>query len=326
MARWRRWRRLGAIGPDEAPLWDVCDSKASDHVPLVAQRSRSTSSRSWLRLAWGSALASSIVALGWCQRVKCHEKCKTCHLFDFNMEWHCIECMDGYELWVDGCFLPCPDGQFRFGYNCEPCTDNCQSCVGSLLHECTKCKPGFEFDPRGVCLKTCPEGTFPSLDGRTCRECNAYCRTCIAEFEISCLSCYEDYSLRILDPATQSGQCMLDCPDKFYRDAPTDLRCISCPELCATCTDPNSCTSCVDIANLYRGACYVNFSASSDEGVNFKKFLNSGAGIQWDEAEAPSWKELMIDAKAAADEAAAAAAAAAASGSQSAQGGASDEL
>merc|ERR1719197_912367 len=52
---------------------------------------------------------------------KCHKQCAKCHLFDYNMEWHCVECKPGYTLWVDGCFEPCPRMYFRYGYDCLHC-------------------------------------------------------------------------------------------------------------------------------------------------------------------------------------------------------------
>lgn len=36
-----------------------------------------------------------------------------------------LECNPGFDLWVDGCFLPCPIGEYRYGYTCEKCYANC---------------------------------------------------------------------------------------------------------------------------------------------------------------------------------------------------------
>merc|ERR1712014_118114 len=98
----------------------------------------------------------------------CHERCSKCHLFDYNMEWHCTECDPGYELWVDGCFLPCPEGQYRYGYKCENCPQYCKRCVGGMKHECRECQDGFLLDFRGVCMRKCPEGEFTNLNGYDC--------------------------------------------------------------------------------------------------------------------------------------------------------------
>lgn len=244
----------------------------------------------WSRL-W---LALQVFAVVVSQIQKCHSKCTKCHLFDYNMEWHCLECEEGYELWVDDCALPCRAGQYRYGYNCVACTRNCLECVGPLQHECVSCKPGYVLDFRGVCVRACLNGTFPGIDGESCLPCNPYCKTCIAGSEISCTDCYDDYDLRILEPRTKSGQCMWLCPSGgFYRDAPTDLRCLSCSESCIKCKSADWCEECDGGFNLYRGYCYTNVTFSEREAVNFANFLESGAGIQWDESTAPSWELLM---------------------------------
>eukprot|EP00929_Paragymnodinium_shiwhaense_P080474 TRINITY_DN41978_c0_g1_i1.p1 TRINITY_DN41978_c0_g1~~TRINITY_DN41978_c0_g1_i1.p1 ORF type:complete len:354 (-),score=66.03 TRINITY_DN41978_c0_g1_i1:142-1077(-) len=227
------------------------------------------------------------------QDLKCHEKCAKCHLFDYNLEWHCIQCEPGYELWVDGCFLPCEEGKFRYGYECLPCPKNCAKCVGSLPHECMECRRGYTRDMRGLCLRECGWGKYPALDGESCPDCNAYCRTCIAGSEISCTSCYESYRLRVLQPRTQSGQCMWDCPSGFFRDAPTDLRCMSCSKFCTNCTSLDTCYGCENVATLYRGVCYKNSSIAEQEETNFLTYLESGAGIQWEPESSPKWEILM---------------------------------
>jgi hypothetical protein len=227
-------------------------------------------------------------------REECHPKCKTCHLFDYNLEWHCVECMEGYELWVDGCYAPCGAGKFRFGTACTPCTANCDECFGARLHECMRCSAGYEMDPRGLCMKTCNRGFYSANDASECLECNARCKECMDGSEVACISCYEpEYVLRVLEPRTQSGQCMNVCPPGYFRDAPSDLRCIQCPILCTACTSVDLCTSCVPSANLYNKQCYANTSESLQDQITFETFLESGAGVQWDPEAAPLWTDLV---------------------------------
>eukprot|EP00435_Cladocopium_sp_Y103_P027797 s1155_g6.t2 len=64
-----------------------------------------------------------------------------------------LECNPGFDLWVDGCFLPCPIGEYRYGYTCEKCYANCNVCVGGLAHECQVCADGYTFDFRGLCVR-----------------------------------------------------------------------------------------------------------------------------------------------------------------------------
>eukprot|EP00439_Symbiodinium_sp_Y106_P031637 s88_g3.t2 len=136
-----------------------------------------------------------------------------------------LGCNPGFDLWVDGCFLPCPAGQYRYGYDCLECPPNCDVCVGGLAHECQVCSPGYIFDFRGLCVRECNRGRYAPANDRTrCDECDAYCRECIAGTRISCSSCYSGYTLRILDANTNTGECMQDCRKGFFRDSPNDLK------------------------------------------------------------------------------------------------------
>mmetsp|Transcript_21272 Transcript_21272/g.46961 ORF Transcript_21272/g.46961 Transcript_21272/m.46961 type:complete len:259 (-) Transcript_21272:61-837(-) len=227
------------------------------------------------------------------QTQQCHERCTKCHLFDHSDQWHCLECEQGYDLWVDGCIQPCPPRQYRYGYNCENCTENCLQCVGPLRFECTLCVPGYRLDPRGLCVRQCEEGYYSTPDGEQCGLCNDYCKTCVSSHSISCTSCFQGYTLRVLSPRTSSGECMFRCPVGFYRDAPDDLRCIQCAKHCNNCSDHYTCFGCEEGTALYRGICYPNASGSLAELINFDTYLASGSGIQWNEAEKPTWEMLM---------------------------------
>mmetsp|Transcript_38555 Transcript_38555/g.98468 ORF Transcript_38555/g.98468 Transcript_38555/m.98468 type:complete len:298 (+) Transcript_38555:43-936(+) len=226
----------------------------------------------------------------------CHEQCQKCHLFDYDQTWHCLECKTGYELWVDGCFLPCPLGDFRYGYECQPCTAFCNHCVGPMRHECTECARGYKLDMRSVCVRECDDGFFPTIDGSECEKCNAYCKTCISEYRISCTSCFEGYTLRILDDNTSTGECMQNCIAGFYRDASTDLRCIQCGEYCLDCDSVENCFQCQDGATLYRGLCYLEPSFVLEATIDFETYMESGAGlvVPIDDPSAPTWEALMV--------------------------------
>jgi len=223
---------------------------------------------------------------------KCHEKCKTCHLFDYNQEWHCVECHAGHQLWVDGCFAPCPEGQYRYGYDCQNCTKNCAECAGELEHECLRCMPGFRLDFRRLCVRDCTDGFFSTLDGQSCGECNPYCKTCISGATISCKSCYPGYELRVLEPSTGTGECMQNCEKGFFRDAPNDLRCIQCAEYCADCDSLHTCVECVEGASLHRGFCYLVPNTAVRDQIDFEAYLQSGSGASWDPKNSPSWELL----------------------------------
>jgi len=229
------------------------------------------------------------------QIYKCHERCHRCHLFDYDMTWHCLECEPGYDLWVDGCFLPCPVGQYRYGHKCQSCVENCNSCVGSMQHECTECAKGYHFDIRSLCVKDCRDGFASGLDGVSCDPCSSYCKTCLSKHRISCTSCFEGYTLRVLDANTSSGECMQECPKGFYRDASTDMRCIQCGEYCLECDAIESCRACEERATLYRGICYLIPAFAADSAIDFDTYMNSGTGlpIPIDDPSGPKWEDLF---------------------------------
>jgi len=229
------------------------------------------------------------------QQYMCHTECAKCHLFDYDQTWHCIECNTGLELWVDGCFRPCPLGQYRYGYECKSCTNYCNHCVGSMRHECSECARGYGFDMRSVCVRQCEAGSFPTLDGSACDECNAYCKTCISGYRISCTACFEGYTLRVLDASTSSGECMQVCPVGYYRDSTTDLRCIQCGKYCLRCDSGETCFKCQDTATLYRGLCYLIPSFVQNADIDFESYMNSGAGMQVDinDPTRPTWENLI---------------------------------
>lgn len=233
------------------------------------------------------------------QIYKCHDKCIKCHLFDYNNEWHCVQCAEGYTLWVDGCFLPCPRTKFRYGYECLSCGMHCDECVGPLDQECVKCSEGYHLSWRGTCIKNCARNEYPLSDGSGCGTCNPYCKTCMAEYLVSCTSCFDGYTLRIQEPNTRSGECMQNCRAPYFRDAADDLRCIQCAEYCLQCNSLYNCTSCEPGCTLFNGICYFTADIAVNEGMNFDKFMNSGAGKQWpDDVTGPLWLDVLAEAQA----------------------------
>lgn len=275
------------------------------HWSFAVPPSVSVASARWclavllLATPWGPRERSRLSYQGWgpvqvaAQIQKCHAKCKKCHLFDYNLEWHCLECEEGYVLWVDGCIGPCEVGYYRYGYQCLPCTSHCDTCIGSHPHECTKCSPGFEFDFRQLCVRTCPNGYYVDVDGITCKECDSYCKTCIAGSQVSCTTCFEGYSLRVLEEHTQTGECNQDCRVGFFRDAPDDMRCVQCTKYCNNCSSVDMCFGCEEGATLFNNRCYPHVNSTLGGPINFETYLQSGAGIVWDDEDAPNWEILM---------------------------------
>jgi len=201
-------------------------------------------------------------------------------------------------------------------------------------HECLECADGFYFDFRGICTRICPDGQYPACDGcDTCNDCHPSCATCVAGYKVSCQSCTSaEYTLRIRDKRTQSGECLRNCPKGYFRPTSDDVRCVQCQLECMdcndrywceaekcpranpgeivvpdtegmkititdedwrTCLEPGNCTTprtdcCKDGYDWYRGMCYGK-PGKAAAAIDFQSYLNSGAGKQWDDNDAPQW-------------------------------------
>lgn len=255
---------------------------------LPQQHARST----WNALAATTILLCCRLPAVRAQIYECNSNCESCHLFDFDLKWRCVKCKDGFDLWNDCCREPCGPGFFPYGCDCGQCTANCVSCVGPQSHECVECAPGFKHDFRGLCVRDCAFNEY-AHQGITCESCNPYCLTCLAGSQVSCTSCFEGYTLVIRNNETGSGECMENCPQRFFRDASTDLRCLQCAQYCDNCTDYDHCQQCEPLATLWYGICYPFVDAAAAAAVDFDSYMESGSGVQWEWEDAPDWQELM---------------------------------
>lgn len=186
---------------------------------------------------------------------KCQENCLRCERLDYVDEWRCRECMSGHTLWVDGCYAPCPSGEFRNGPYCEQCTPNCDVCSGPEVHECLQCANGYSFDFRGLCLLDCAFGLYPYLDTSSdppqskCGMCHPSCATCVSNSKVSCTDCPPSFHLAVHDDRTQSGECLKDCETGYFREASgvkmsdtSQLRCVECMSNCRSCISRDYCS------------------------------------------------------------------------------------
>lgn len=166
---------------------------------------------------------------------------------------------------------------------CQPCTDNCRSCVSNDF--CLECEdessPKGGFCCEGDCLAcnsneclACPEG-FDLANGRceeqeklcidSCLECVDYlfCTKCRDGFYLSddlCLECSDDVEeckARKLDTtnncksSTDWGDCY-NCYGGYYL---WNKQCVECNTLCVTCDWLEVCTSCKPGLKLVSGYC-----------------------------------------------------------------------
>jgi len=215
-------------------------------------------------------LLGSAVAYG---VLKCDPNCARCHLQDWDLQWVCYECDEGYTIWRDQCVPPCTTGFYRFGGECKACVDHCDECTGPLEFECTKCSGGYVLDERRLCLTVCLDGEFPLADGSGCAPCHSSCLTCVDSYEIHCTSCLAPNTLvpHVTDAtraSTQSstGMCVAPCPEQnsTFRKTTYYRFCKDCPEHCVRCQSPYTCDECAEGYTLITGRCQLYKDTSED--------------------------------------------------------------
>ena len=109
----------------------------------------------------------------------------------------------------------------------------------------------YEDTSKVYIIDKASSGLIPGL------ECVMPCRTCISNSEPDqCTSCHttETDGYEFL-PYLQGNTCVSECPDGMYADKYGT--CQACFFKCATCSDVDVCTTCIDddYTKLYNGNC-----------------------------------------------------------------------
>lgn len=144
----------------------------------------------------------------------CTSPCLTC---DGSTTNHCLSCISGQYLFETACYVTCPFSMF--GYN-------------------------------GLCLGSCPIGTYADASF-ICQPCpTIYCETC--DTLGACGLCVEGSFYNPFD-----SLCYLNCPAGFYGSTEYSV-CIQCDSSCLTCSGSTSsdCLSCQPLTYLVYGSCY----------------------------------------------------------------------
>lgn len=107
---------------------------------------------------------------------------------------------------------------------CKDCNADCPTCLS--LTVCLSCTTNLYLS-FGVCLATCPSGTFADDSSMTC------------VYAVSC-------------PSGQFGNadnqtCSSTCPPQQYPNATTKM-CTVCTSTCTACINSTHCTSCISTA------------------------------------------------------------------------------
>lgn len=200
---------------------------------------------------------------------KCSQSCKTCA----SKATQCTSCDSHDKLVGTECQHKCPSRQFIMDGKCVPCHPSCLECSTSGSQSCAKCGNHKDvvgevvplFLHQGVCLKSCPPGTYTDISNQLCKPCDSSCSNCKGPGNKDCLSCS---SGRFRLGVDTSGSCVQACPDgKYlplslqdskkgilnnkwflsgYYSQQTQGVCIPCNSSCRSCDqkDPTKCTSC----------------------------------------------------------------------------------
>ncbi|XP_067939674.1 furin-like [Watersipora subatra] len=221
-----------------------------------------------------------------------HASCQQCHLSCANCtgftNTSCLSCPDSAKLIEENgsCEPICPAGTYRkiymdkrdsvtssasedggdlysvstqttvntSGYACDRCPDECLTCSGPRVADCSTCHIDKALNHAGQCVSECEDGYFKKnvfLKGGesqyVCHICNSLCATCNDATSNACLSCPDSYVLFhnqcVKEPTCYQGQ--------FYSSAEDE--CLSCHFSCHTCSGPSEleCTACNQNHVLY---------------------------------------------------------------------------
>lgn len=150
------------------------------------------------------------------------------------------------------------------GNLCETgCNTSIYSCISSVCLSCSCLHKSCILDSSNAPVCWCPSNAYASsntckcldsdiiFDGFQCEtNCNSDCKVCDST-GLTCEICLDDNAL-----PNENGIC--ECKDGYYNETPlTDSGiCIKCGAKCITCSDADTCLTCVDNASvLDSGVC-----------------------------------------------------------------------
>lgn len=138
--------------------------------------------------------------------LECPKGCAKC----YKSADKCYKCFPGYDFDSEKskCYSGCAKGSYLSSDGiCQECIDNCESCSGRTISDCSECEDDFIFIEDWGCLNDCPSSTFLTLssDGQTsCKDCSSGCEACVDEDE--CLEC-------LSGKWKVDSKCISKCPD-----------------------------------------------------------------------------------------------------------------
>lgn len=189
----------------------------------------------------GKCVEKCLVGFGVNNRKECIQcKVLSCEECDGNRPEVCTKCPSNFKLSENKCLEECPAGYFESGTTCLKCPDFCLSCDDAT--SCRKCIDEY-FIKDNVCTNCCGWGFFADKIAGKCVPCGTeHCKKCTAE---GCNLCEEGFFLH-------QGQCVIDCPESFYKK---DGHCKPCGSGCSKCICDKECISCIEGLVLFEKKC-----------------------------------------------------------------------
>lgn len=194
----------------------------------------------------------------------CYGFCTSC---TGSLQNQCTSCQYGTYFITNRCASNCPPGFYgsESTSSCRACVSPCATCDGSTINHCLSCVANFYlhrttcsnpcplamYGYNGVCLASCPLGTYPDTTTiPLCMNCPSFCETC--DQTGNCISCVVGSYFSPYD-----NLCHNPCPGGFYGN-PVTLVCAACDPTCLTCHGPTSgeCNSCFPSTYLVYSSCY----------------------------------------------------------------------
>uniref|UniRef100_A0A3B3VXF3 Fraser extracellular matrix complex subunit 1 n=1 Tax=Poecilia latipinna TaxID=48699 RepID=A0A3B3VXF3_9TELE len=160
------------------------------------------------------------------QTCRCHPLCQTC---SGPSQADCTSCPPGGALQSGYCTTGCQEGRFLCSSDCQRCTADLQTGVGSV---CLWCKAARTWLLGDHCVSFCPSDHY-AWHGA----CHPSCESCSGAGPLSCTSCP---TKSVLLP---SGLCAARCPVGYYDNGHRlcqDRQCLTCDTagVCTSCRDP----------------------------------------------------------------------------------------
>lgn len=118
------------------------------------------------------------------QALPCTGDCGTCQVLQSN----CTSCKT-LNLLNNQCIATCPTIYAPVNGVCTTCLSPCLTCSQTLTN-CTSCVPTLSpsvYLSNGVCITSCPSGSYANNANYTCTLCVAPCLTCTSD--AACLTC-----------------------------------------------------------------------------------------------------------------------------------------